>query len=838
MTRLRNYVLILALTVLAFSLSAAQLPKAFTKEGNPVLYAKLGKLAKDNLAKLDPKLRKDFRGLLQRHDDVLMAYLLAYESDANLAVASPTDVEGNYRQIAELLANKGTTHDPEFFLSYVADQTVSDERIQAYREALLEDGLREILNSAPNELELYRAVSQWCVGRLKFRQTSGRDQSPLDITQKSILGRCEEMQILFVAAARTVGLPSRAASTPWWAHQDNNHAWAEVWLDGAWHYTGDMDAAYFPDQTWFSGLIDKTVLILADGSLPSPRDEVLAQGRYDCVINSIRNYAGDRARSVKFTTVGPDGRPLPHTSIGIMVYNWNSLRPLAFVETDAKGEFSLSAGRGAFYASAYKDGRQALELVPSGEESELECRLVLAEGPLPDQDAMLLYPSNPFQWKQAPAEWNAGVEVAKARWDQLDRSFSASTPDSLAVAFLAAGRGNRAELERFLARNPSPDRAFLAYVSSEDPQYLDPKYLWQATAEQLEALYHHYLDQAGDFSPDELASVIAPTVFYEELSQPWQLKTGRLSLYPVEFRQEGETRLERLRKAMTWLKKRYKIDPNRALKGLLPLDAAVRQKYLSNTQYRILAVNLARANGVPAEFAYLPNLIYVQYEAGNWGYYDLSKRALETDAEDDRAYCAVKVLTTDEYGAPLSAPLEKLKLCRYQEGSFYWLEQAFAETGDGTAKVSVPKGEYYLNLGYRVSDSQTAFQLRHLDLSASDGVTAEFICRQYPRSWGPAGEELLALLAQADTTGYSIVLIGNHDQENSIRTADKLREAGTAFLWLGHAPSADGNGDYRQFPAWSKLVEADQRNRQRTVTLIRKNGVWQSYEGLWDKLPE
>ena len=837
MTRLRNYVLILALSVLAFSLSAAQLPKAFTKEGNPVLYAKLGKLAQDNLAKLDPKLRKDFRGLLQRHDDVLMAYLLAYESDANLAVASPTDVEGNYRQIAELLANKGTTHDPEFFLSYVADQTVSDERIQAYREALLEDGLREILNSAPNELELYRAVSQWCVGRLKFRQTSGRDQSPLDITQKSILGRCEEMQILFVAAARTVGLPSRAASTPWWAHQDNNHAWAEVWLDGAWHYTGDMDAAYYPDQTWFSGLIDKTVLILADGSLPSARDEVLAQGRYDCVINSIRNYAGDHTRTVKFTTVGTDGQPLPQTAIGIMVYNWNSLRPLVFVETDAKGEFSLSVGRGAFYASAHGDGRQALELVPSGEENELECRLVLKEGPLPDQDAMLLYPSNPFQWKQAPAEWNAGVEVAKARWDELDRSFSASHPDSLTGAFLAAGRGNRIELERFLARNPSPDRDFLAYVSSGDPQYLDPKFLWQATAEQLEALYHHYLDQAKGFSPDELASVIAPTVFYEELAEPFRLKSGQLSLYPADFRRQGETRLDRLRKAMTWLKKRYKINPNRAVKGLLPLDAAVRQKYLSNTQYRVLAVNLARANGVPAEFAYLPNLIYLQYEPGNWGYYDLNQCALEADAEDDRAYCAVKVLTTDEFGAPLSAPLEKLKLCRYQEGSFYWLEQAFDETADGTAEVSVPKGEYYLNLGYRVSDSQTAFQMRHLDLTAS-AATVEFICRQYPRSWGPAGEELLDLLAQADTTGYSIVLIGNHDQENSIRTADKLRETGTAFLWLGHAPAASGSGNYRHFPAWEQMVKADQRNRQRTVTLIRKNGNWQSYEGLWDKLPE
>jgi len=118
----------------------------------------------------------------------------------------------------------------------------------------LEDGLAHAL-----EIEdLHRALSRdGVVVRGKSSISSrpaGRDQTPLDITQKSLYGRCEEMQILFVAAARTVGLPSRAASTPWWAHMDNKSRLG----GGISRWTGGFtpviwDAAYFPNQTWFSG---------------------------------------------------------------------------------------------------------------------------------------------------------------------------------------------------------------------------------------------------------------------------------------------------------------------------------------------------------------------------------------------------------------------------------------------------------------------------------------------------------------------------------------------------------------------------------------------------------
>ncbi|HQQ68237.1 MAG TPA: transglutaminase domain-containing protein, partial [Candidatus Cloacimonadota bacterium] len=353
----------------------AFLPSSLSRQGNPVLYERLMPKAKANIKQLPAPQRKQYKKLLKQYDDILMAYLIAYESNATLAPADPDDLFSNYRELRLYLDKEGLHYLPEIFLSYVAKQSVSDEPLTAYRKAMLDDGLREVLDGNSDILQRYRATASWCVEKLKFQQTSGRDQSPLDITQKSLVGRCEEMQILFVAAARTVGIPARPASTPWWAHIDNNHAWAEVYLNGEWAYTGDMDAAYHPNQTWFSGLIDKTVLILADGSMPTPQDEILAEGDYDVLINSTRNYAKERTREIKVSVTDESGQAVDNAIVSVLVFNWGSLRTLSSLFTDNEGNLKFSAGRGAFYLSAYKDGKQALAQVESDTLSTVTVKL-------------------------------------------------------------------------------------------------------------------------------------------------------------------------------------------------------------------------------------------------------------------------------------------------------------------------------------------------------------------------------------------------------------------------------------------------------------------------------
>ncbi|MBP7932823.1 MAG: hypothetical protein KAZ44_02280, partial [Candidatus Syntrophosphaera sp.] len=691
-----------------------------------------------------------------------------------------------------------------------------------------------------NDLELYRAVSLWCVSRLKFQPTSGRDQAPLDITQKSYLGRCEEMQILFISAARTVGLPARPSYVPWWSHTDNNHAWAEVWIDGAWHYTGDMDAAYYPDQTWFSGLIDKTVLILSKGTLPDATDEVLIQGRYECVINSIPIYAKEHTRILKIKTLDEQDNPLPETNVGLLVFNSGTLRSLIYIQTDDEGEFELSVGRGAFYLVADNENKRAMALVPSSEDKELYYELTLQEGPLPDQNEMLFYPASDFTWKNPSEEWNNDVEQAKAKWNRREQRFQDrifTYSDTLLGIVASSSRGNYNSLKGFWYRYPEPQKEFLNFLISED---FDPKFLWQASSEQIIALYNFFLKIDGqNMTSSELAPILAPTVFYEELPQPVKYKKGIPQLYPDSFYQKGNTPLERMNSASGWLAKHYKINYSKALNGLLPLDIAIKQKYLTPLQYRMMAVNIARANKVPAYFSRQPDLIFIQFDNGDWGYYDLKKNAPQVDSKDATAYTKLIVSLSDENGVPVTGLSDAVNLTRYQDGVFYWLDQVFSEDEPGLISISVPKDSYYLQAGYRVSDSQTAFQMKYLDLSETDSLFIHIICRDYPRQWSEnLPPELLSILEEIDSSRYQVILIGNYDQENSIRLAEKIRSSGKNFLWLGYEPSPQSIENYTFSRKWQMLVNLEAQNRFRTITLFKQDGIWQYFEGMWERLPE
>jgi len=99
-----------------------------------------------------------------------------------------------------------------------------------------------------------------------------------------------------------------------------------------------------------AGMVDKTVLILADGSMGETDEEVLLSGRYDSVVNSTENYSKERTRRVSLSCIDEEGNPLSRVQIGVMVFNWGALRPIVILQTDKEGKLSFSTGaRGLLY---------------------------------------------------------------------------------------------------------------------------------------------------------------------------------------------------------------------------------------------------------------------------------------------------------------------------------------------------------------------------------------------------------------------------------------------------------------------------------------------------------
>lgn len=840
---MKKYVLIL-LGILLLSLNlSAEIPFALTALGKPRLFIDLKNKAQANLDKLSLSSKREYSRLLRNYPDALMAYLIAYEPDSSLENTPPATFISNYQAIVKLLNKQGLRYDPEIFLAYVAKQAVSDEPITPYRQAMLDDGLQEIIDKYPDPLDLYRQTALWCVQRLRFQPTSGRDQSPLDITRKSLLGRCEEMQILFVTAARTVGLPARAASTPWWAHMDNNHAWAEVYLDNAWHYTGDMDGAYHPDQTWFSGMIDKTVLILADGNLPPKGEEVLVQGDYDAVINSTPNYAKDRIRKLHAVVVDSLGNRVKQAQVGIMVYNWYSLRSLVVVETNDQGVLDISVGRGAFYLAVSKDGLSALERIDSGSEPTLDHLIILTKKELDPQTAILEYPSNPMDWKPNPPEWNSASDSAKAKLNADLEAFMtrpapdfATPADSLFLAVYHETRANYGEFTTFVKKYYPLESDFLELLAEGDP-----KLLWQADSRLFEALYLFYLDKRSkleQYSKQDRQLLFDPAVYYEDLPEPLTSWDGKPMLYPKSFDIKAKSDSPSIKRLIDKLAKRYTIDPAKALTGLLPLHISYDRKYLTNLQFRILCVSALRANGIPADLARIPDLISVMID-GDWQYYNVIKNSkADLNNNDEAETNPLTLKLTDLSGSPLHIPDEQISFSVLRSGMLYQINADLSYSGEGIYVAKLPQQDIYLQIGYRISDSKTGYYLRRIP---ADGTVNELSLSltDYPRVWETPTQDVLAILDGIDTTGREIILVGNYDQENSMRLAEKLRNAGKQYLWLGYLPSPTQDRDYRVSPTWQRMQQENSRTASRTITLIRTaNGEWQYYEGMWEKMPE
>jgi hypothetical protein len=833
------------------------------------LYLKLKKQAERNLKRLPAPAKKDYSTLLKNHPDRLMAFLLAYEENGRLAAADPQVVENHYRSVRELMQEQNISQPDEFFLSYVAKITVSDEAITNYRDyfeqapLLTSDSLLALLNLKEyrqleeDALNRYRQACLKATELLVYKPTSGRDQSPLDVATKSLYGRCEESQILFAALCRTLGIPARAASTPWWAHQDDNHAWVEVFLNGSWHYSGDSDGGYWPDQTWFTGLADKMVIITADSSLPAPEDEVLSQDEYGAVVNSIRYYAGDDTRELNLEVSDKDGFPVSNCPVGIYVYNYNSLRPIAFTRCDERGRKTITVGRGAFFLAAVKDSLVKLRFIPATSYKELNIDLVLETSALDQYSVVLEYPGRKTEFRDAPQSWKDDVKLAKQKWQLgIDSAEQAGERwrdfgDSLTTQILKKSKLNYPEYLLFLSGGRVETEAYYkpSYPLLADWEKVllknDEKDLWQADWKLFLKMYNSFASmfpQVKDLPEQEMLNLFEPTVFYENL--PWMSYYKSeydkyTSFYPQDMMVKNVSK-PTPQQVIRHFRKRHKVNPNKALNGLLPLEIALAQKNLTAYQYKILACYYLRANGIPANYTRIPNVVSV-YTEGEWRYYDLLRNAYHSfETATEQEYRMVEFSFTDENDQPVSLKPEQVQISFFKDGQFFPTNEQPDYKGNGRYETKVPKqGSFYAQIGYRNSDSLTVYYLRPLTAGAEPVSHISLKLDLFHQQWKQAEAFLKPVTDELERLGYEYAVLGSFTRENSLRMAAKLEETGKAYLFTGFEDGMVERFNYLSLPVMKELVQAEPSLQTRTVTLVHRaeSGDWQMYEGVWDNLP-
>lgn len=461
----------------------------------------------------------------------------------------------------------------ELFVPYVLYPRVNNEALDGSREWLFQ----EIADCVKGKTLLAAAleVNLWCCQQATYQSTDDRTIAPRGMCRRAF-GRCGEESTLAVSALRSVGIPARQVYAPRWAHCDDNHAWVEFWAEDGWHYLGACEPEPVADEGWFISAASRAMLVRA--IVPAPTE----QGYQ--VVNTLSRYADTAVLRVRVTR---RGQGLPGVGVCFQLVNDSQLYTLFSCDTDAAGTAAFETGLGCLVVSAWWEGRLMEKLVDVRTQREVD--LPWEEGFDPSRE------ERQATWRlRPPAELVPGPSPRSEAHQQRLRRCEAMRGEKVASysqgnssPWLEKARGNREELERFLA---------LEVFSGEDKEALlrtlTDKDLADVTCAALE---------------DALAGALPWRERYpRRIWESWLLapRVEHEALLPIrrELRQllAGET-LTSGEAVLDWMREHIRPLDDHGLTDRRGSGAGyVGERVCPRGEWNILAVQLCRALGLPA----------------------------------------------------------------------------------------------------------------------------------------------------------------------------------------------------------------------------------------------
>lgn len=253
----------------------------------------------------------------------------------------------------------GHTIPVDIYRHFVLPHRMTQERLVSWRPYLFQE-LIGVVSCCTTMTDAAVTVNRWLDDAIDFKPSERRDQDPITTIRRGI-GRCEEMAIAYIAAARSVCIPARSCWTPWWALSDNNHAWVEVWVDGEWHYTGAAEARPELDDAWFTGPATYAAAVYSStfGRRNDSPEAVYRHGDRYTIINSTDVYT--TPRTIRVSVKKPDASVVSGASVWVHVFNFGWYMSVASGETDDAGSISFVLGPGQYVITGGDDDLGFLE---------------------------------------------------------------------------------------------------------------------------------------------------------------------------------------------------------------------------------------------------------------------------------------------------------------------------------------------------------------------------------------------------------------------------------------------------------------------------------------------
>ncbi len=276
-------------------------------------------------------------------------FILDNSSPADLSLLTPDYIEKNVEYALKTKEFKyASLYDEDIFNHFVLPLRSTQEPFEDWRERFYYE-LHPVLKDIEDIEKAAILVNLWYEEQMTYKSTHGKDQGPLTSIKRGY-GRCEEMMILYMSAARSVGIPVRSAGTPLWNFTDSNHAWVEVWTPEGWRYLGEPSDRL--NSTWFTPTTKRATLITSRAFGVFEGDDVIGTTDISTEISSIRYYS-DKWDRCEISVTDSAGLFISDAEIIIYGFSWGGLFPMHRMRTDENGIAVIPLGKGTVYLGAY-----------------------------------------------------------------------------------------------------------------------------------------------------------------------------------------------------------------------------------------------------------------------------------------------------------------------------------------------------------------------------------------------------------------------------------------------------------------------------------------------------
>lgn len=656
----------------------------------------------------------------------------------------------------------------DIFLHYVLPVRINNENLDSFRIAYYDEIISRVRSLDMKDAAL--EINYWCHEKVSYQTADIRTSSPV-YTILSARGRCGEESTLTVAALRAAGIPSRQVYTPRWAHNDDNHAWVEIWLQGEWFYLGACEPEPVLNRGWFTEPARRAMLVHTKSfGAPYGDENVINRYKYYSEVNNLAKYAVTKKIYVKVTD--EKGQPLENTSVEYNLYNYAEFYPLANVPTDENGISRFETGLGDLLIWAHSDERFDFSEISVDETDTVLLRLgrTIKSGTSFDFDLSVPVVRTPFPGISPEL---VGENEKKIRYGNLIRqNYIDSWIQPHEVQAIANRRnidsarlvnafsrclGNYNEIMTFISLVPdsliNKALSLLEVLADKDLRDIKAVVLTDHLFYCSLPLYHFEKPGANLYSDYLLNPRIS-----NEMIVPWRSYFRTSLPEQVAEKAPGDPSV-----IISYINEYIRIenDENYYQTPLTPVG--VHELKVADSRSRsICFVAICRSLGIPARLEE-GRLIPQYYFYNEWHdvyFFD------QTPTLDRKGYIRFKTAEN----RPVPEYHIHFTLARLEGGKYITLAYDYnRKVTDFLEEIALPPGKYLLLTGNRISDSRILTNLTFFDLKANEHRDLVITLRKH--------------VAETNILGKLDIRRAAELFSNNKNLSSNIKDKGTVIIW-------------------------------------------------------